>query len=127
MSVVSSALLSTKPDAVYEIQGKKANSWEYNIAIALQEHGLNFEFQVEFYQGKRVTGGFVIDFLVNTKPEPTPVFVNGEFWHKDKERDLLQTVALKEIGYTKVVSFWGVDCVDMDAARYAVARELMIT
>lgn len=127
MSVVSSVLLSTKHDAIYVIQGKKATSYEFNVSVALDEKGLEYEFQVEFYQGKRVTGGFVIDFLVMTKPEPTPVFVNGEFWHRDKERDLLQTVALKELGYTRVVSFWGVDCSDIDAARIAVKRELMVT
>ena len=53
---------------------------EANVAMALDLLELDYEYQYDF--GVRgVAGSQIIDFLVETLPRPTPLFVHGEYWH----------------------------------------------
>ena len=76
-----------EPGGPYYVQGISATSYEYNFAKALDFIGMTYYFQVQFNTGRRSSGGFVLDFLLNTTPLQTPVFIDEEYWHKDAERD----------------------------------------
>lgn len=68
--------------AIQPIQGVTPGSvQEWRVALALSRLRLSFEYQKPIGGGRRVRGGQVIDFWVNTTPYPTPVFVQGEYWH----------------------------------------------
>ena len=54
---------------------------EYWVALALRRLDLQFVFQMPISGGRSVRGGQVIDFFVYTVPIPTPVFVQGKYWH----------------------------------------------
>lgn len=74
------------------IYGKKAaSSWEWMVAKSLWKFGWEFEYQVGVAGGRMLRGGQVIDFLVNTHPLPTPLYIQGDFWHGalTQDKDLL--------------------------------------
>lgn len=68
-------------DGKYLVKGIVVDSLnEANVAMALDRMELDYEYQYNF--GVRgVAGSQIIDFLVETMPRPTPLFVNGEYWH----------------------------------------------
>ena len=70
-----------------QVQGKRASDLEFNLAAALSKNKWSFEFQVGFFGGRSVAGGFVIDFAVDTAPLPTPVNVQGAYWHTNEQRE----------------------------------------
>lgn len=97
-----------------QVQGKQATDIEERVAISLAKYKWDYEFQAEYMGGRRLLGGQVIDFVVNTVPQPTPVWVQGEYWHakavtdKDKLDRELMFVAMK--GYfAPPVVLWGAD------------------
>lgn len=68
-------------DGKYLVRGIIVDSInEANVAMALDRMELDYEYQYNFgIQG--VAGSQIIDFLVETSPRPTPLFVHGEYWH----------------------------------------------
>jgi len=40
-----------------------------------------FDYQVSVMGGRSFPGGQVIDFLVRLPPKPTPVYIQGTYWH----------------------------------------------
>lgn len=67
------------------IQGMAPGSvQEWRVALALDRLQLGYEYQKSIGGGRRVRGGQVIDFWVYTAPYPTPIFVQGEYWHNRK-------------------------------------------
>lgn len=54
---------------------------EYWVALALYRLHLEFEFQYQLFGGRRYKGGQVVDFWVFTVPLPTPIFVQGYYFH----------------------------------------------
>jgi hypothetical protein len=78
-----------KPELVIRpIQGQMPGSKEeFWFALALEKMELKFIYQYEIYDGRQRAGGQVIDFLVYTTPLPTPVYIQGEYWHRDKDKD----------------------------------------
>lgn len=66
------------------IQGKKPGSvQEWRVGYCLQYLlKVPFEFQKAVAGGRRLRGGQVVDFWVFTKPLPTPIYVQGDYWHK---------------------------------------------
>ena len=113
----------------YLVAGKSATSYEYNIAYGLYVSRLEFLFQVSYWGGRNFRGGLVLDFLVYTAPLPTPVWVNGGYWHgqKREKQDAMQQqrlwIELAGI-VNRPVIFWDDDCNTLDAAVSAVRREL---
>ena len=64
------------------IQGMMPDSKEeYWVALALYKLQLEFEFQYQLFGGRKYKGGQVIDFWVYTVPLPTPIFVQGWYFH----------------------------------------------
>ena len=109
---------------------KKATSNEYFVAQALDELGFEYEFQMSVMGGKRISGGHVLDFLVMTRPNPTPVWVHGEHWHtgKDAEDDNDAMQAVEEFGrgsYNKQVVIWGSESSSYQMALSTVRRYLL--
>lgn len=67
---------------VKPIQGMMPDSKEeYWVALALYRLHLDFEFQYQLFGGRKYKGGQVIDFWVRTVPLPTPIFVQGWYFH----------------------------------------------
>lgn len=67
---------------VQPIQGMMPDSKEeYWVALALYRLNLDFEFQYQLFGGRKYKGGQVVDFWVFTVPLPTPIFVQGWYFH----------------------------------------------
>ena len=54
---------------------------EYWVALALYRLKLDFKFQYNLFGGRKYKGGQVVDFWVKTVPLPTPIFVQGYYFH----------------------------------------------
>jgi hypothetical protein len=69
------------------VQGQIPRSKEeWRVANALWRLQIPFQYQVDFMGGSNVRGGQVIDFLVGTVPLPTPLYVQGSYFHPQKTR-----------------------------------------
>lgn len=74
------------------IQGMMPDSKEeYWVALALYRMNLDFEFQYQLFGGRKYKGGQVIDFWVKTVPLPTPIFVQGWYFHYSTAQKTAQT------------------------------------
>lgn len=74
------------------IQGMIPDSKEeYWVALALYKLHLDFEFQYQLFGGRKYKGGQVIDFWVFTVPLPTPIFVQGWYFHYATAEKAAQT------------------------------------
>ena len=114
----------------YFVQGKKASSYEWNVAQALDKLEIPYFFQFELFGGRSVRGGIIIDFLVLTRPLSTPLWVNGGFWHRGNQttKDRLQQALVYWImrgELNRAVIFWDQDCNTPDAALSSVRREFL--
>lgn len=90
----------------------KANKNEYNVSLALVKLGFEFQFQLSIGGGRGRLFGIVLDFLVMTVPEPTPMWVHGEYWHMGERRakDLRQQDTVREYmqgAINEPVEIWG--------------------
>ena len=54
---------------------------EYWCALALYRLQLRFQFQKHVMGGRSGRGGQVVDFWVYTAPLPTPIYIQGDYWH----------------------------------------------
>lgn len=67
---------------VKRVQGIMPDSKEeYWVALALWKLKIDFIFQYQLFGGRRYKGGQVVDFWVLTHPLPTPIFVQGWYFH----------------------------------------------
>lgn len=85
-------------DGTGYVNGKKVGSKpEWYAALALARLGWNFRVQVSYFGGRTIRGGMVLDILVGTLPKPTPVFIQGTYWHSGArgEVDALQIANLR--------------------------------
>lgn len=115
-------------DRNYEVQGKRATSNEYYVALALEELNIEYDFQLSFAGGK-VAFGLVLDFMASTNPLPTPIWVHGEHWHMGdrKEKDLRQQQIVEELMGGMVnpaVVIWGQESNSREMALKTVRRYL---
>ena len=79
------------------IQGQTPGSVEeWRVANVLWRLGWKnkFIYQHPVFGGKRVRGGQVIDFLINTIPRPTPLYVNARYFHR---RDTEEAFKLNQL------------------------------
>jgi hypothetical protein len=107
----------------------KATSNEYYVAKALEILGFEFHFQVSIAGGRSLAFGIVLDFLVETAPLPTPLWVHGEHWHMGERRakDLRQQDIVKEYMSGSVLEpeeIWGSESDSEQRALAAVRRKL---
>jgi hypothetical protein len=70
---------------------------EWRVALALRRMKVSFEYQKPVFGGRGRRGGQMIDFWVYTVPLPTPVYVQGSYWHRRSKRveDQLSIQAVK--------------------------------
>jgi hypothetical protein len=83
---------------------------------------------VDYFGGRRTRGGFVVDFLVFTKPRPTPVWINGSYWHKGQQLslDYLQQQILQSFhDVNPAIIFWEKDVASFDLAKVKVRQTLV--
>jgi hypothetical protein len=98
----------------------RASLNEYNVAIALQNLELLFEFQVEYFGGRRIRGGQVLDFLVYS-PLPVPLQVYGEYWHEGQmaaDDQYKLNILTQAIGKEPEI-IWGKDSETVEEAQAA--------
>lgn len=117
-------------DTQLTVRGKHASSYEYNFAAALDSFGMGYLFQVDYMGGRKLLGGLVLDFLVFTRPLPTPVWINGEYWHQGGRTnvDFLQQTALLQLFGGRIAPakiYWGKDVGTYDDARRTVRRDIL--
>lgn len=108
---------------------KPGSSYEWRLAQALTANGLTFQYQVSAFGGRSFRGGQVIDFLVDTKPLPTPVFADGEHWHEGQiARDDSYKRAFLNAemagAWNPWVSFFGPELHSVEAATRSVREKL---
>ena len=77
---------------IQPIQGMMPDSKEeYWVALALYRLKLDFEYQYQLFGGRRYKGGQVVDFWVKTVPLPTPILVQGYYFHYATAQKTAQT------------------------------------
>lgn len=106
-----------------------ASSYEYNVALALWKYNLPFWFQFSLAGGRRVAGGMVLDFYVETAPLPTPILVNGDYWHRNAAKERLYTAMVENYLRGKarpVVTMWGEDASTPEAAVKSLKKYRVI-
>lgn len=106
---------------------RRATQYEYNVAQAFDHFGLPYLFQLSFLGGRQIKGGIVLDFLVETRPLPTPCWVHGEYWHAGYQRtiDLMKQVTLFLLlagEAAPAVVLWGDMVKTEDDAKLAVKK-----
>ncbi len=63
------------------IQGRTPHSvQEWYVSQALKQLKFNYVYQYSIANGENVAGGYLIDFLVYTDPQPTPLEVHASYW-----------------------------------------------
>lgn len=75
---------------------------EYWCALALYRLRLDFVFQKHVMGGRAGRGGQVVDFWVFTVPHPTPVYIQGDYWHYAKGRGYIS-----QLNIAKLKSYYG--------------------
>ena len=77
-----STVLTNNFPEVQRVQGIMPDSKEeYWVALALYKLKIDFVFQYQLFGGRKYKGGQVIDFWIYTQPLPTPLFVQGWYFH----------------------------------------------
>lgn len=64
---------------------------EYWVALALYKLHIDFVFQYQLFGGRKYKGGQVVDFWVYTMPLPTPILVQGWYFHYSTAEKTSQT------------------------------------
>lgn len=118
-------------DIIQPIQGIMPDSKEeYWVAVGLYRLHLDFEYQYSIAGGSILRGGQIIDFFVNTVPLPTPVLVQGEYWHggtKNAESEFKVSFIKKYFGgeAQDPVEIWDYEIPDMQSAYEVLKRKLL--
>ena len=121
--------MAKNKNEVYTIHGQTAASVnEYNVAMALDRFGLDYEYQY-FFGLARIKGFQIIDFLVKTDPKPTPLNVQGTYWHTGRyaREEQIKVLALNSRmrkHWAEMVHIWENECEDIDSAIEAVGQKL---
>lgn len=113
------------------IQGQKVKSvQEARVAVALEQLGHDFRYQVRFMGGRRLPGGQVLDFVVETKPFPTIIYVQSRYWHRGEQRtrDRLNVAHVRQrFGQVFVVELFGKDLTSIEQAVSVLRREVGVS
>jgi len=89
--MISNELKPPLPE-VQRVQGIMPDSKEeYWVALALWKLHIDFVFQYQLFGGRKYKGGQVVDFWVYTMPLPTPVLVQGWYFHYSTAEKTSQT------------------------------------
>jgi len=113
------------------IQGMMpASRPEWRVAMALNKLKIEYDYQYSYNGGRRTAGGQVIDFMAYTAPLPTPIYVQGDYWHrgaKSSEDSYKQAQVIKlfhgQVNMPLLV--WEHQVPSIDAAFQLLRRELL--
>lgn len=113
---------------IYPVQGIVPDSREeWRVAVVLNRAGVEFDYQYSVGGGKTFRGGQVIDFLVYTVPLPTPLYVQGQYWHRgavgleDKFKQS-EVMRLMNGQVNPPVLVWDYELTDLDQTRQTLRR-----
>lgn len=100
------------------VQGMEATSIEYNVAKALEQLGLGYDFQYGINYGRERAGGSVIDFLIYTPGKKTLLDVQGRYWHTGIHADELQEMrnAQSTSKWAYYLQIWEEECMTIGDA-----------
>jgi hypothetical protein len=123
--------VKSKAVGQFAVRGKSASSYEYFFSLALDKFELTYLFQVSYWGGRTMRGGIVLDFLVFTQPLATPVWINGEYWHRAgrAQEDFLQQILLDVFSQGQLApakTYWGKDVEDFEAAVSTVRKDFAV-
>lgn len=117
-----------EPENTPDVLGKKATKPEWRTAVALEELGWSFDFQVTFFGGRTFRGGQIVDFVVDTIPA-TPLFVDGRYVHggagKEESDKLLRATLVSLTGGSlrPPVVFYDDELATLEMAENRTRRE----
>jgi hypothetical protein len=127
----TSYLAPTKPaEQVGTIHGQTPGSMEeWRTAKALWRAGWAFAYQVPVAGGRSRRGGQVVDFLVYTPVRPTPIYVQGSYWHggaAESEDRIKQALLQRQVGgrWADPIILWDYELKDDDMAYQTILRVL---
>lgn len=84
------------------IQGIMPDSvQEWRAAKALDRMKLEYDYQYSIGGGTAFRGGQVVDFWVYTQPLPTPLFIQGTYWHRPEKQAADKLKVAQIMRYTK--------------------------
>jgi hypothetical protein len=115
-------------EVIGRIQGRSPGSKEeWWVAQALWRLEIPFIYQYEFFGGRSLRRGQVLDFLVLSKPTSTGIQVFGEYWHQGYlgSEDEFNLVRLEHELQGRVVVLWGEDLPNKEAAYEKVRGALL--
>jgi len=118
-------------EAIQPVQGITPGSKEeYWVALALYRLGINFYYQYDISGGRSFRGGQVVDFLALTVPLPTPIFVQGKYWHggtKSAESEFKVAQAERYFAgeAQPVVEIWDYEIPDKETTYQVIKRKLL--
>ncbi len=98
------------------------SSLEIRVYQALLHLGWRREsiaIQTPILGGRQQRGGQVVDFVVYA-PQPVPIYANGEYWHRDPEREAQAQADAREVFGVEPVVIWGEEAATDDMARAVV-------
>jgi len=113
------------------VQGRQAGSLpEWYVALALDKVGLGYSYQYDIEGGNQLRGGQILDFLVYTAPLPTPVMIQGEYWHGGTISATTQFNVEKINRYFKgkaqrCLEIWDYEALDREQALKTVKSKLL--
>lgn len=123
-------ITKTESDDPKPVKGIMPDSKEeYFTALALDKMRLDYDYQYQVEGGRQFRGGQIVDFMVWTAPLPTPIYVQGAYWHSglQKMQDIVNVERLKSVFYGQIRDPLLVDTVYL-ATRdmaYATIRRLL--
>lgn len=113
----------TPRSAVYRSRGM-GSSLELLIYQALLAEGWRqdqIDIQTSILGGRSRTGGHVVDFVLYT-PVAIPINVNGNYWHRNTDKELETDLAIQQKFGRAPITIWGDKAKDLTQARAEVRR-----
>ena len=109
------------------IQGIQPGSdAEWYVALALWNYRLEFDYQKPVFRGSSLLGGTIVDFWVKSAPFATALFVDGEHWHRGKQRelDVITRINLKQYfrNEVRVVELFASDAHSYESAKAQIRQ-----
>ncbi len=95
----------------------------YRALLAAGWQPKQIRVQTPVLGGRSVKGGLVVDFILYT-PLEIPIVVNGEYWHKNQEEELIMEAKLNQVFQQTPVIIWGDDAQTDEDARAVVIRKI---
>lgn len=114
------------------VQGKTVGSKpEARVAVALGILKIPFDYQYSISGGwQSLPGSQRIDFLLQTIPNPTPLWVQGDYWHSsayvrnDKDRLNQAKVTHDHPSWALPIEIWGHEVPDVQSAVAVLRAKL---